>query len=154
LPSLREQNLLRVRWYHTVQSHDMILHSTPFSLTIALIALCLRKSHGFVPNTNVRSRGHLNEYSVAWAATQGTENARLMIKSELMDSLKETPSNAPTSRKLTSYILGKIDELEKNCPTPDDDVLENLAGNWELLWTTQDRRSSEWRRNPLRAIIK
>lgn len=88
-----------------------------------------------------------------WAATQGTENARLIMKEELLDSLKETPSNAPTSRKLTTHILGQIDELEKNCPTPDDDVLESLAGNWELLWTAQDRRSTEWRRNPLRALI-
>lgn len=132
----------------------MILNRTSSSLTIALIALCLRTSHCFVPPTIVRSHGHSNEYSVMWAATQGTENARLIMKAELLDSLKETPSNAPTSRKLTSHILGQIDELEKNCPTPDDDVLESLAGNWELLWTAQDRRSTEWRRNPLRALIK
>lgn len=136
--------------------HDrgMILNRVTSSLTIAVIALCSPSSHCFAPGTKVLSRRHLNELSTAWAATQGTENPRLVLKTELLDSLKETPSNAPTSRKVTNFILEKIDDLEKNCPTSDEDVLKSLAGNWELLWTTQDKRSTEWRRNPLRAIIK
>ena len=81
-------------------------------------------------------------------------DVRFERRSELLQLLKQTPSNAPTSRKLTKDILTKLDELEELCPTPDNEVLKNLAGSWELLWTTQDRRSEEWRLNPFGTWIK
>jgi PAP_fibrillin len=99
----------------------------------------------------------LSSSSHCWSAASHdieTGNQRLTVKSELLDLLKSTPSNAPTSRKLTKEILDKVDELERNCPTKDEDVIQSLAGNWELLWTAQDRQSNEWKRNPLRAMIK
>jgi len=77
------------------------------------------------------------------------------IKAQLLQLLLEkTPRNVPTSASLTSEILAMVRQLEEECPTPDDSVLQELAGTWELLWTTQDRSSPESKRlsswiNPL-----
>jgi len=67
-------------------------------------------------------------------------------KSKLLDLLDDVPSNAPTPRGLTDGILSAARVLEDCCPTPDDDVLSELAGNWELLWTAQDQSSAESQR--------
>jgi len=74
-------------------------------------------------------------------------------KQQLLRLLNEVPSSAPTPRRLTIDILNKVEEMESLCPTPDDEVLGQLGGNWELQWTAQDRESREWRRNPMRAYI-
>jgi len=141
----------------TINRFAMAVNRPSHILTVlvALIALVFPSSHCFVaPKPGWIRDPTVNQKSLLWAATHDTEQDRQTRKTELLDLLKETPSNAPTSRKMTSEILEKIDDLEKCCPTPDEQVLESLAGNWELLWTTQDKRSREWRRNPLRAIIK
>lgn len=132
----------------------MNLNRASFIVTIALIVLFLQSSHCFVPPTLGRIYDQKFTKSTSWAATDDIDQARETLKNDLLDLLKETPSNAPTSKKLTNDILEKIDDLEKNCPTPDELVLPNLSGNWELLWTAQDKRSTEWKRNPLRAFIK
>ena len=67
----------------------------------------------------------------------------IKAKSKLFDLLDEVPSNAPTPRGLTDDILAAVRLLERQCPTPDDAVLSELAGNWELLWTAQDKSSAE-----------
>lgn len=36
-------------------------------------------------------------------------------------------------------------QLENVCPTAPGEVLSKLSGNWELLWTTQDRSRQESR---------
>ena len=67
-------------------------------------------------------------------------------KSKLFDLLDEVPSNAPTPRGLTNDILAAVRVLEDQCPTPDEDVISELAGNWELVWTAQDKTSAESQR--------
>jgi hypothetical protein len=134
----------------------MALNRPSHILTIAFIALVFHSCQCFVaPKSGwIRDTTFRQDPVLCAAITHETEQDRQTRKLELLDLLKETPSNAPTSRKMTREILEIIDDLEKCCPTPDEQVLESLAGNWELLWTTQDKRSHEWRRNPLRAIIK
>ena len=78
------------------------------------------------------------------AATSVTDTTD--AKSRLFDLLDEVPSNAPTPRGLTNDILAAARDLEERCPTPDEDVLSELAGNWELLWTAQDKTSAESQR--------
>mmetsp|Transcript_29163 Transcript_29163/g.59885 ORF Transcript_29163/g.59885 Transcript_29163/m.59885 type:complete len:300 (+) Transcript_29163:84-983(+) len=60
-------------------------------------------------------------------------------KSALMELLAQVPPNQSTSKELTSRILDAVKVLENSCPTPDEDVLSRLVGNWELIWTAQDR---------------
>ena len=85
--------------------------------------------------------------SVLLAANPTSQTASdvdaIKAKSKLFDLLDEVPSNAPTPRGLTDDILAAVRVLERQCPTPDDDVLSELAGNWELLWTAQDKSSAE-----------
>jgi hypothetical protein len=57
----------------------------------------------------------------------------------LLTLLSKVPSNVPTPKSLTDDILIAVRTLEKDCPTNDDRVLSELAGNWQLLWTTQDQ---------------
>ncbi|KAL7472509.1 hypothetical protein ACHAXS_012866 [Conticribra weissflogii] len=59
-------------------------------------------------------------------------------KSALMELLAQVPPNQPTSKELTSQILDAVKALENSCPTPDDEVISRLVGNWELIWTAQD----------------
>ena len=68
----------------------------------------------------------------------------------LLSLLDSVPSNIPTQRSLTSKILDSVKQLEDTCPTPEDLVLSELSGNWELLWTAQDPSSEQFRiLNPL-----
>lgn len=64
---------------------------------------------------------------------------RLLLKDEVLQLVGKVPQNVRTPRRLTRDILRKIDDLERICPTPDEEVLENLGGHWELLWTAQVR---------------
>jgi hypothetical protein len=76
-------------------------------------------------------------------------------KRRLLELISETPSNMPTSKRLTNEILDAVRQLEETCPTSDDKVVEQLAGNWELLWTAQDQTSDEWGLlGPVRTWIK
>lgn len=83
-----------------------------------------------------------------------TDISPLEIKRRLLDMIAATPSNMPTSKRQTDDILYVVRQLESNCPTPDQDVVEKLGGNWELLWTAQDQSSDEWGLGPLRTWIK
>lgn len=66
------------------------------------------------------------------------------IKKEyLFQLIDEVPMNAPSSKVLTEKILSAARELEELCPTTDESVLNKLGGNWELIWTAQDRSSVE-----------
>jgi hypothetical protein len=57
----------------------------------------------------------------------------------LLTLLSKVPSNVPTPKSLTDDILIAVRTLEENCPTNDDRVLLESAGNWHLLWTAQDQ---------------
>eukprot|EP00978_Attheya_sp_CCMP212_P006684 scaffold15494_cov57-Attheya_sp.AAC.3 len=74
-------------------------------------------------------------------------------KELLFELLDSSPANVPTPTKLTKQILDVVRELEESCPTEDNCVLGQLAGNWELMWTAQDKSSPEWQQNPLRTWI-
>lgn len=67
-------------------------------------------------------------------------------KQNLLDKLAETPRNRRTPASLTKDILQAVRSLEQVCPTEDDQVVDALAGIWELLWTTQDPDAPESRR--------
>jgi hypothetical protein len=76
-------------------------------------------------------------------STKASQNAQ-STKAKLLDILLEkAPRNAATSASLTAEILSVVRELEGQCPTPDSDVGKELAGVWELLWTTQDHSRPE-----------
>ena len=62
----------------------------------------------------------------------------------LLDLLGAVPSNFPTPKSLTDDILIAVRNLEENCPTSAASVLSELSGNWELLWTAQDRSSEQY----------
>lgn len=76
-------------------------------------------------------------------SAKASRNAQ-SAKAKLLEMLLEkAPRNAPTSASLTAEILSVVRELEGQCPTLDKDVELELAGVWELLWTTQDRSRPE-----------
>ena len=83
-------------------------------------------------------------------STSSTIDDLIHIKKEnLLDLLQSTPTNAATSTQLTNDILSKTKELETMCPTPEENVLQKIVGNWELVWTAQDKsndivKSSAW----------
>ncbi len=72
---------------------------------------------------------------------------------ELLALLDSVPSNLPTSRSMTDRILDAVANLEKVCPTPEDKVLSELSGNWELLWTAQDKTSEQYLKGGLSNVI-
>jgi hypothetical protein len=59
-------------------------------------------------------------------------------KDELLSLLSQVTRNQATSTTLTQHILSQVSKLEPQCPTKNDDVLNELNGNWELIWTAQD----------------
>ena len=86
----------------------------------------------------------------------GNENKNDDNKIQLINLLSQVPSNQSTSKQLTNEILQATSILEKHCPTIDENVLQNLIGNWELVWTAQDKSSlvNGWRRlNPFATFI-
>jgi len=79
-------------------------------------------------------------------------------KLSLLNLLSKVPPNESTSRELTREILQAVSELEEECPTPIDEVIPSLAGNWELIWTAQDLSSlssnnGQKNRNPFATFI-
>ena len=66
-------------------------------------------------------------------------------KEQLFCLLANVPRNASTPKPLTEKILSAVRELERDCPTMEQDVLDELGGNWELIWTAQDASSSRFK---------
>jgi hypothetical protein len=67
--------------------------------------------------------------------------------------LSKVPPNESTPKELTASILQAVKNLEDSFPTPEEDVLEAVAGNWELLWTAQDLSSLPKKRIDLRSWV-
>ena len=67
-----------------------------------------------------------------------SNNLATSLKSELLSTIALSPANIPTSIAQTKSILSLVRELEDFCPTKEEDVLQELGGNWQLLWTAQD----------------
>ena len=70
--------------------------------------------------------------TTAPATTKNADNQR---RQALFNLLAQVPSNESTPKELTNQLLEAVARLEKDCPTPETDVLPRLAGNWELIWT-------------------
>mmetsp|Transcript_27492 Transcript_27492/g.42386 ORF Transcript_27492/g.42386 Transcript_27492/m.42386 type:complete len:303 (+) Transcript_27492:38-946(+) len=88
-------------------------------------------------------------------ATKSTNNEAPSTndKIELLNLLSKVPPNEPTPKELTASILQAVKILEDNFPTPPEDVLQAVAGNWELLWTAQDLSSLPQKRINLRSWV-
>ena len=70
-------------------------------------------------------------------------DAVTVCKDELLSLVQGAPSGRATPKRMTTQILDIVRQLERKCPTPNDQVLSALAGSWELLWTAQDPESPE-----------
>ena len=68
-------------------------------------------------------------------------NGSVNKKLALLNLLSKVPPNESTSKQLTKEILQAVNILEEECPTFETDVLSRIAGNWELVWTAQDKSS-------------
>jgi hypothetical protein len=79
------------------------------------------------------------------SSEQNTET-RKEKKEALLHLLSKVPRNVSTPKELSSGVLSSVRELEQLCPTNDDNVLDELGGNWELIWTAQDSSTEESRR--------
>jgi hypothetical protein len=126
-----------------------------------------------IPSHRHYYRESFHEFSsTSWFTSLSSSTTRDTLKEDLLHQIVSTPSNAPTSVSATKSILTTIRELEELCPlatatattTPlvdytngnnNEVFLNMLAGNWELVWTTQDERSEEWSlAGPFRRWIK
>jgi len=74
-------------------------------------------------------------------------------KDELLAVLSSITRNAPTSPKKSKEILSLVRELEGICPTSEECVLQELNGNWELIWTVQDNSGTEGKQAPWKTWI-
>ncbi len=92
--------------------------------------------------------------SVLFATKSTTKEApSANNKTELFNLLSKVPPNEPTPKELTASILQAVKSLEDNFPTPPEDVLASVAGNWELLWTAQDLSSLPQKRVNLKSWV-
>ena len=86
-----------------------------------------------------------------------------LLKDDLFTTLENIPANVPTPPDTTQKILSMVRQLEQegqrllesydskkqtriegkvdDQDDADPSFLNKLAGNWELVWTTQDRES-------------
>ena len=99
-------------------------------------------------------RSFCTAHDLSSGTTRDNESTRESVRDHVLSLISSATANAPTSKDLTTKILESVQRLEALCPTPDDEVLSTLKGNWELLWTAQDTSSDEWNLGPLRTWIK
>jgi len=74
-------------------------------------------------------------------ADYSVKEKRGLLKESLLSLIGSVPQNSPSSRSKTDEILRAIRDLENLCPTVDENVVEELAGTWKLIWTAQDSQS-------------
>ena len=80
---------------------------------------------------------------------------RIQRKEKLSSLLEKVPRNASTPKALTEEILSAARDMESFCPTKENEVISELGGNWELIWTAQDPSSlKEQEQNPIFTWIK
>jgi hypothetical protein len=96
---------------------------------VALLTLTLNSVHSFtlLEQRRLSGRGATPRF----AATSLPESS--FRKDTVMELLQSVPRNAPTPRELTVDILRAVRLLERQCPTPDLEVLEKLSGKRTLL---------------------
>mmetsp|Transcript_18751 Transcript_18751/g.26445 ORF Transcript_18751/g.26445 Transcript_18751/m.26445 type:complete len:315 (+) Transcript_18751:2-946(+) len=108
-----------------------------------------------IMTTMIHSTSKENSSKINLETTQ--TRTQLDKKQQLMELLEQVPANQKSSTELTSKILKIVQEIEMYNNNKDDadsssssviadkDVLSSLAGNWQLLWTAQDKNSQEWK---------
>lgn len=123
-------------------------------LVYLLIALLVTYNvvSGFVTPSVNQQRPNQNGVTVLFSLSSTGSNTAgdnqlsdkgLAAKDALLSAIASSPSNAPTSRDNTNTIMQLARDLESQCPTPEDQVLDTLQGSWELLWTAQDRSQKD-----------
>jgi hypothetical protein len=133
--------------------HYTMRRSLRSTALLILLAAGLQDSFAFLVNVRTRAT---HQPSVRLPSSKtGDETTLEVVKERLFTLISSTPSNAPTSKQTTEQILSTARELEALCPTPSNEVIPKLAGNWELLWTAQDLADNdEWGLGQLRKWIK
>lgn len=119
-------------------------------VTLLFLSFVINDSFSFLVNRRAREAVH----ATSFASSQTDEETLEAVKENLFELILSTPSNAPTSKQKTSEIISIATKLEALCPTPEDEVLPKLAGNWELLWTAQDLTDEDLGLGLLRKWIK
>jgi hypothetical protein len=122
------------------------------SRAVLLLASALCCAVGaFLPATPLPSCGRISH--LKYSDQTEYQEVNDSTKEVLLQLVQSTPPNAPTPAYMTNEILRVVRQLEEECPTPDDEVLSELAGNWELIWTTQDKTRPEAKRSLGRSWI-
>jgi len=112
---------------------------------IALGWLILRRDLGTNAWSTPPSRSVRSREVVCWnfsPASSASNDLGQETKTKLLDSLSSVPRNMSTDEAITAEILSTVRKLEDFCPTAEQDVLKSLGGNWELIWTAQDRSAT------------
>mmetsp|Transcript_29007 Transcript_29007/g.42796 ORF Transcript_29007/g.42796 Transcript_29007/m.42796 type:complete len:279 (-) Transcript_29007:31-867(-) len=105
---------------------------------VTVVVLIVAAVEAFVPAALQPPSKHILRSSA-----ELDETSRETTKYELLRVIASTPTNSATSKKSTQEIMAIVRDLETQCPSADENVLEKLAGPWELLWTAQDRTSQQ-----------
>jgi hypothetical protein len=120
---------------------------TLFQLLILLNHDGMSVSHvdGFAPSPRIPSHARHSPATPLLLSNRITINKREQskCKQNLMDLLTSIPPNQSTPQQLTNDLLAAAKHLEQVCPTKEEEVLQELSGNWELIWTAQDKQSEE-----------
>lgn len=119
----------------------MLLYTNAFYITGSSI-----NSRRYLSSTSSISKLHFSIANVFSPQSTSNTNANNNDnKLKLISLLSQVSPNESTSKQLTKEILLATSILEKQCPTLDENVLQNLIGNWELIWTAQDKSSLQYR---------
>ena len=112
-------------------------------LCIDAFVIGSRHSSNRFPSSTSISKLHLSIANIfSPQSTSNTKSNKINDdKLNLINLLSQVPSNQSTSKQLTKEILQATSILEKQCPTLEENVLQRLVGNWELVWTAQDKSS-------------
>jgi hypothetical protein len=141
----KRQVFLPAREHRMGPSNAIAMNGIIHRLHLILLSLCaIHTATAFISSTTPtrivsRGSGVIEKEQTAVLRFSSTSQNAQSTKAKLLEILFEkAPRNAPTSASLTAEILTVVRELEAQCPTMDTDVQQELAGVWELLWTTQD----------------
>ena len=117
----------------------------PGSSTFHPVHDVLNQQHKrFLLSPVVKNNRNDNNDTPSSSSSSSTSTTASMIQKEaLLNLLSQVTPNEATTSKLTNQILNSVSELELYCPTQTESVLKELNGNWELIWTAQDRDSKE-----------
>ncbi len=119
------------------------LFTIQFFLIIKVDAFCTHVPLSLSSSWSSLRSNSRSDDSAPTISNDDRETMKQRNKEQLLDILSTVPPNQPTSKPLTNEILTSVSNLEPFCPTDDQFVLEELNGNWELLWTAQDQQQQQ-----------